>query len=257
MEGLHLERDGSRATVTLDRPATKNAITVDMWGGLADAFGSLAEDRDVRVVIVTGANGEFCSGADLSGVAERADGPDMLLLDALGAAATALHRLPVPTIAKVDGVAVGAGVNLALLCDFVVASDRARFSEIFVRRALSLDFGGSWVVPRLVGMRQAKQLALLGDIVGAGEAERIGLINRAVPVDELDGAVDELAARLERGAGMAMAAVKDQLHNTWDRTFEEAVAAEIEAQARNFAGGDAAEAAQAFIDKREPNFGSR
>ena len=114
----------------------------------------------------------------------------------VGDVALALHRLPKPTIAKVRGVAVGAGCNMALGCDLVVASDNARFSEIFARRGLSIDFGGSWVLPRIVGMHRAKELALFADIIDAAEAERIGLVNRVVPDAEIDAFVDDWAARL-------------------------------------------------------------
>ena len=123
----------------------------------------------------------------------------------VGDVALALHRLPIPTIAKVRGVAVGAGCNMAIGCDLVVASENARFSEIFARRGLSIDFGGSWVLPRIVGMHRAKELALFADIIDAAEAERIGLVNRVLPDAEIDGFVDDWAARLAAGPPIALA----------------------------------------------------
>ena len=153
-----------------------------MWNELLATFREIALDSSAdRVVVLTGAGGDFCSGADLSG--GGADDPErhqLTTMRHIGDVALALHRLPQPTIAKVRGVAVGAGLNMALGCDLVVASTNARFSEIFARRGLSIDFGGSWVLPRRVGLHRAKELALLADIIDATEAERIGLVNRVV-----------------------------------------------------------------------------
>ena len=126
----------------------------------------------------------------------------------VGDVALALHRLPQPTIAKVRGVAVGAGCNLALGCDLVVAGETARFSEIFAKRGLSVDFGGSWVLPRRVGLHRAKELAFFADIIEANEAERIGLVNRVVPDGELDAFVDDWATRLAAGPPIALALTK-------------------------------------------------
>ncbi len=159
MQTIHVTRADGVVTVVLDRPARKNAVNGQMWTELLATFREIAASQEDRVVVITGANDEFCSGADLSGE-ER---PRLFLasMRQVGDVALALHRLPQPTIAKVRGVAVGAGANLAFGCDLVVASENARFSEIFARRGLAVDFGGSWVLPRLVGMHRAKELAFL------------------------------------------------------------------------------------------------
>jgi enoyl-CoA hydratase/carnithine racemase len=257
MDGLHLARTGARATLTLDQARTKNAITAPMWAGVRDHLLELAADDSVRVVVITGANGEFCSGADVGPSQDRTDRRGVAAMAVVNQAAQALHDLPVPSIARVDGVAAGAGLNLALGCDLVVASDRARFSEIFARRSLSLDFGGSWLLPRLVGMHKAKELALLADIISADEAARIGLVNRVVPLADLDAAVDEWADRLEAGPPIALAASKSLLNNSIGRTFAEALHAEANAQALNFTTDDVVEAMAAWIDKRDPTFVGR
>ena len=168
--------------------------------------------------------------------------------------ALALHRLPQPTIAKVNGVAVGAGCNLALGCDLVVASDEARFSEIFALRGLTIDFGGSWLLPRRVGLHRAKELALLAEIISAKEAEAMGLVNRVVPVGELDAFVDDWATRLAAGPPIALAQTKRLLNNAFAVTLEQALEDEGAAQTVNFGTKDTVEAMTAFVEKRAPNF---
>jgi 2-(1,2-epoxy-1,2-dihydrophenyl)acetyl-CoA isomerase len=169
-------------------------------------------------------------------------------------ACLALHRLPVPTIARVDGVAVGAGMNLALACDFVLASARARFSEIFVRRGLSVDFGGSWVLPRLVGLHRAKELVLLGDIIDAATAHEWGLVREVVEVDALDAAVAALAGRLAAGPPIAMRQSKRMLIDSFEASLERALEDEARSQQINFATADTVEAGAAFLEKRDPVF---
>ena len=171
--------------------------------------------------------------------------------------AMSLARLPQPVIAKVRGVAVGAGMNMALGCDLVVASENARFSEIFARRGLSIDFGGSWLLPRRVGLHKAKELALFADIINAADAERLGLVNRVVPDVELDGFVDEWAKRLAAMPPIAIAQTKRMLNNSMNVTLEEALDDEGAAQTVNFSTKDTAEAIAAFTEKREPKFQGR
>jgi enoyl-CoA hydratase/carnithine racemase len=253
MRGIDLDVTGACATVTLDRPLTKNAITEEMFLDLGAAFRQLAADRAVRVVIVTGANGNFSSGGDVSGGAAPAAGGARAMAP-VNEAARALHDLPQPTIAKVDGVAVGAGMNLALGCDLVVASTRARFSEIFARVAQSPDFGGSWLLPRVVGLQKAKELVFLGDIISAAEAARIGFVNRVVPVEELDAAVAAWADQLAEGPQIALAAAKQMLNSAHHQPYADALVAEARSQALNWVTRDAAEAGQAWKERRQPRF---
>src|SRR3989442_724758 len=189
-------RDGV-VTITMNRPRRKNAVNPTMLRELTAALDQTAADPDVRVVVLTGAEGEFCSGADLAEGEALSDG--LVYMRCIADLALRLHRLPRPTIARVDGVAAGMGVNLALGCDLIVASDGARFSEIFARRGLSLDCGGSWLLPRPVGLHRAKELAFFADVISAAEAERVGLVNRVVPAAGLDAFVDDWADRLAAG----------------------------------------------------------
>jgi len=255
---IHVKRNGPTATVVLDNPARKNAVTDAMWGELETAWRELATDESTRVVVVTGSGDEFCSGADLSGGGEGAIGGHWTRrMEQVNQAALALHALPQPVIARVDGVAAGAGANLAFGCDLVIASDRSRFSEIFTKRGLSVDFGGSWLLPRLVGLHKALELCLLADIVDADEAFRIGLVNRIVPAAELDAAVDDWVGRLLALPPIALTSVKRLVHLGAQSSFPDALAAEGVAQAVNFTTEDTTEAMVAFLQKRTPAFRGR
>ena len=258
METIDVSRSSGIVTVTLNRPAKKNAANGQMWDELLSTFRDIGSSGQDRVMVLTGAGGDFCAGADLTGGGTGSPGRHQLAqMRHVGDVALSLHRLPIPTIAKVRGVAVGAGCNMALGCDLVVASDNARFSEIFSRRGLSLDFGGSWVLPRIVGMHRAKELALFADIIDAAEAERIGLVNRVVPDADIDEFVTTWATRLAAGPPIALAMTKRLLDNSLQVTLEEALDDEGVAQTVNLTTADTAEAMNAFVEKREPRFEGR
>jgi 2-(1,2-epoxy-1,2-dihydrophenyl)acetyl-CoA isomerase len=261
METLIVERADGVVTVTLNRPEKKNAINGPMWRELIDVFDEVADTPTDRVLVVTGAGDGFCSGADLA----PGDNPDLATQDGgigstfrqmrvVGRAALRLHELPVPSIAAVNGVAAGAGLNLALGCDLIVASERARFTEIFSKRGLNVDFGGSWVLPRLVGLHKAKELVFFADIIDATEAERIGIVNRVVPAEQLDKVVGEYAARLAALPPMQLTLSKRLLNQSFSVSMAEALEFEDTAQTMNFASKDTAEAMLAFLQKREPKF---
>jgi enoyl-CoA hydratase/carnithine racemase len=247
------DRDGVR-TLTLNRPHRKNAINPELWISLRDALTAAADDRDVRALVITGAGGAFCSGADISA---PDDNHPAYKLRRLTDVALALHELPVPTIAKVTGVAVGAGWNLALGCDLVVATPESSFCQIFSKRGLSLDLGGSWLLPKLVGLQQAKRLTLLAETIDAEEAQALNLVTWVVSGQEIDDFVSELAERLTAGPTIALAHSKALLNEGADRTLRDALANEARAQSVNFATADAAEAYAAFAEKREPSFTGR
>ena len=257
METLLIERNAGVVTVTLNRPQKKNAINDRMWVELLETFrGIAANTEEDRVVVLTGAGGDFCSGADLSAGDERA-GHGIVHMRQVGEVCLALHAMPQPVIAKVPGVAAGAGLNLALGCDLIVASDEARFSEIFARRGLSVDFGGSWVLPRLVGLHKAKELVLLADIIDAKEAQDIGIVNRVVPAAQLDAFVDDWAQRLVAGPPIALSMSKRLLDQSSAVSLAQAVEAEAQAQIVNSGTSDATEAMAAFLEKRDPVFRGR
>ncbi|CAN5831131.1 enoyl-CoA hydratase [soil metagenome] len=256
LDTIGVAREGGVVTVTLDRPHRKNAIDATMWDELLVTFREIAQSDEDRVLVVTGAGGEFCSGADLSPSGED-DRHHLARMRYLNQVCLALHHLPQPTIAKVRGIAAGAGLNLALGCDLVVAADGARFSEIFARRGLSIDFGGSWVLPRRIGLHKAKELALLADIIDAPIAAAMGLVNQVVPEIELDATVDEWATRLAAGPPIALALTKSMLDNAFAVTLEQALEDEARAQSINFGTEDTFEAISAFLTKRDPTFKGR
>jgi enoyl-CoA hydratase/carnithine racemase len=249
---LLVRRDGGVLTLTLNRPRRKNAIDGALWDALRAQLTVARDDPGVRAIVLTGAGGDFCAGADLSG--GPAAGHPLDRMRRVNEVALLLHELPVPSVAQVDGVAVGAGWNLALGCDLVVATPAARFSQIFARRGLSLDFGGSWLLPKLVGLQQAKRLALLAEMIDAAEAHRLGLVTWVVEPEDIEGFVADLGSRLAAAAPVAIAQSKALLQEGADRTMRDALAGEARAQAVNFATADAPAAFAAFRDKRDPVF---
>jgi 2-(1,2-epoxy-1,2-dihydrophenyl)acetyl-CoA isomerase len=255
VDALLVDRADGVVTVTMNRPETKNAANATMWAELDECFRDVTRSSDDRVLVLTGAGGAFCSGADLDSVGS-ADHP-LALMRQVGDVALALHRIPKPTIAKVNGVAAGAGCNMALGCDLIVASEEARFSEIFSRRGLSIDFGGSWLLPRLVGLHRAKELALFADMLTAEQAHELGLVNRVVPAADLDAFVDGWARRLAAGPPIALAMTKSLLNRSFEVTLDQAVEDEGRSQVINLSTADTAEALIAFIEKREPRFHGR
>jgi enoyl-CoA hydratase/carnithine racemase len=247
------DSDGVR-TLTLNRPRRKNAINPELWIALRDAVNGAGRDPGVRTLVITGAGGSFCSGADIS-VADDVHPRDKL--QRLTDVALALHELPIPTVAKVNGVAVGAGWNLALGCDLVVATPESTFCQIFSKRGLSIDLGGSWLLPKLIGLQQAKRLALLAETIDATEAHALNLVTWVVSAAEIDAFVTDLADRLAAGPPIALAQTKALLNEGADRTLRDALANEARAQAVNFATADAAAAYAAFAQRREPSFTGR
>jgi len=257
-EPILLERgDDGIAVLTLNRPRVKNAVTIPMWETLRRTLQDVARSGSDRVLVLTGAGGDFCSGADLADASPEQSDSFIATMRQVGDAVLALANLPIPSIAKVKGDAVGGGMNLALGCDLIVAAESARFAEVFARRALSLDCGGSWLLPRLVGVHKAKELALFGDLITARDAQAIGFVNRVVPDADLDAFVDDWARRLAGGAPLALQHTKRMLSNALTQTLSEALDAEATAQALNFTSEDAREGMRAFLEKRAPVFRGR
>jgi 2-(1,2-epoxy-1,2-dihydrophenyl)acetyl-CoA isomerase len=253
MHALRVERADGVVSLTLDRPERRNAIDVPTWHALAEALRTAADTRDDRVVVLTGAGGNFCAGGDLQGAVSEGgaspEGARQAMRGSVGAACTALHALPKPCIAAVEGSAAGAGANLAFGCDLVVAGASARFGEVFVHRGLSVDSGGSWLLPRLVGLHRAKELVLLGDWIGAPEAAQMGLVNRVVPDGSALAEARALAQRLAASSPIALARSKRALDAAFARSFEEALDDEADAIVACVASPEFAEAMRRFAKK--------
>ena len=227
--------------ITLNRPDRRNALSPRMAKELTQALRGIEGDREVRVVVLRGADGHFCSGGDLA--------PDDMPEDANPDLAPAS-----PVVALVEGVAAGAGANLAFACDLVYAAQSARFSEIFVKRGISLDCGGSWLLPRLIGLQKAKELAFFGDFISADEAHNAGLVTQVYEDDSFESSAAERIATLATRAPVALTQIKQSLHRSMELGLSEALEIEAVSQAALTATEDAAEGMRAFMEKREPRF---
>lgn len=274
---LSIETRGAIGRILLARPEKKNAMDPRMARELADVLDDFEADPEVRAVLIRGAGGNFCSGGDLapdrgrdaSATAStpaptpprRPGSPASTTLDVMnrvyGRAIRTLHQHPKPVVALVEGVAAGAGANLAFACDLVYATPEARFCEIFVRRGLSLDCGGSWLLPRLVGMQRAKELAFFGDWIPAATAREYGLVNAIFEASAIEAAVDEKLAALAERPPIALTQIKQSLHRASSLSMAEALELEAVAQAACTATEDTAEGMRAFLEKRPPRFTGR
>ncbi len=242
-------------TITLNRPDALNAFTVEMKEALLAAFKDAARNKEVRVVILTGAGRAFSAGQDLK---ER-QGPDAgdlgtELRTRYNPIILAMRRLEKPIIGAINGVAAGAGISIAIACDILIASDKASFMEAFGRVGLVPDTGSSWFLPRLIGPARAAEMMFTADSVDAATAERIGLVNRVVPADKLMDEANALAVRLAGAAPIALALAKRALNRALNSNLEDAL--EFEAQLQSIAGRseDHKEGVAAFVEKRPPNF---
>ena len=247
------------ATLTLNRPEARNALDMAMRDALEAELRRLEADPGVRVLVLTGAGGHFCAGGDVkamqAGRPSAAQGRERV--EAMNRAVLALARFRAPTIAMVDGFAVGAGCNLALACDLVVAADRARLGEVFARIGLVPDAGGTYLLPRRVGLARAKELVFTAEIVDAAEAERIGLVNRVVPATELLPRTLALARRIADGPPRALALAKALLDRSLDLDLETSLAWEAMAQGTMIDSEDHREGLAAFLERRAPRFTGR
>jgi 2-(1,2-epoxy-1,2-dihydrophenyl)acetyl-CoA isomerase len=245
--------DNGVATVTWNRPERKNGLNKALVDQAIDTLESLWANDLCRAVVLTGSGSSFCSGMDL---AERIEPDEVTFMRRVGHLCTLIHDLPLPVISKVRGGAIGFGANLALCADLVVASDTATFGEIFADRGLSIDGGGSWAVPRLVGLGRAKEIMFLAAKLSGEEAADIGLVNRCVPDAELDAKVDEWATRLADGPRRALSVIKQQLNKSYERSFADAIESEAVGQSLAFRSKESREGARAYFEKRPPDFRS-
>jgi len=252
---VRLEISGAVATITLDRPDALNALTVPMKRELLAALRTVARDRAVRAVILTGAGRAFCAGQDLR---ERLE-PDAAPLgvevrERYNPIIQAMRGLPKPIVGAINGVAAGAGASLALACDIRLVAEGATIALAFGRVGLVPDSGATWLLPRLVGASKAAEIALLGEALPADEIVRLGLAVKVVPAPALLEEARTMAGRLATGAPRAIALTKQALNSAWDRGLDAAL--EYEAHLQDLAGrsADHGEGLEAFMAKRPPRF---
>lgn len=240
--------------IRLNRPGQRNAIDARLRGALLQAIKQGVRDESARVLVVAGEGPAFCAGADIN---EFTDLEGLgALPDEYGTLLTTLRTAPKPTIAAIRGAAAGIGVALALCCDLRLATPEAFFRVAFVDIGLTVDGGGTWLLPRIIGPARTLELCYTGRRLGAEEAERWGLVNRVVGAEELEAAVRELAARLARGPKAALAAMKRSVAYGEEAGFEETVTFEFLLQSTLIGAPDFKEGVAAFLEKRPPNFGT-
>ena len=257
-----LTKEEGVATLTLNRPDTLNAWNEEMGTESLQAMEEIRDDNEVRVLVLTGAGRGFSSGADLTAMAQRGQvsptKPSRTTLSTLpGVVALAgeLRDLDRPTIAAVNGVAAGAGFSIALACDIRIVSDQARFSQIFVKRALVPDSGASYFLPKLIGTGKACELMYTGDIINAAEADRLGIVNKVVPHDELMNEAMALAKRIAAGPPLTIELIKRVIYKGAEETdLWQQIRYEWYLQGLAIRTDDFKEGVQAFIEKRDPNF---
>jgi 2-(1,2-epoxy-1,2-dihydrophenyl)acetyl-CoA isomerase len=260
----HIEVDIQRhvATLTLNRPERLNALGADMREQLLAALERLEADPAARVIVITGAGRGFCSGGDVKEMSERRAKGTMVrregeIVPIRDRILLKLQALPKPVIAAVNGIAAGAGMNLALGCDLRIASDQAAFGQVFVKRGLHPDWGGTYLLPRLIGTAKALELILYGELVPAPEALRLGLVNRVAPHAEFPAAWREWAEQLAEGPPIALGLAKRGVYRNLQTDLAAALEYETYAQQIVWASEDAGEGIRAFVEKRPPRFQGR
>ena len=255
---LYEQHDGI-ATITLNRPERLNAITFEVYRELTDLIAALRDEKEVRVVVITGAGRAFCSGGDVRDIIGELQGRDAAgLLEFTRLTCELIHNmraLPKPIIASINGTTAGAGACIALASDIRIAAEEAKIAFVFVKVGLAgTDMGATYLLPRIVGLSKATELLMTGDFISAAEAERIGLYNRVVPRDQLETVTREFAAKLAHGPALGLAKTKEMLNREMHMSFESALEAEAVAQALCMQTPDFKEAHAAFLEKRPAKF---
>jgi 2-(1,2-epoxy-1,2-dihydrophenyl)acetyl-CoA isomerase len=257
-ESIQFKIDNGIAVLTLNRPDRLNSFTQAMHGEVRDALDKLQADKSVRVLVLTGAGRGFCAGQDLNDRAVEPGGKGVDLGESVekfyAPLVTTLRTLPMPVICAVNGVAAGAGANLALACDIVLAAKSASFIEAFCKLGLIPDTGGTWVLPRLIGPARAMGLALLGDKLPAEKAEQWGLIWRAVADEDLMKEAMAMAEHFAKAPTKGLAFTKKAMLASWTNTLEEQLRMEAGMMRELGYSHDYREGVAAFIEKRQPNF---
>ena len=247
-----IEKKDHIATLVLNRPEVMNAMSKEMIEGLHHAVTEIAADEGVHVVVLKGAGDHFSSGADISLFSETISPQDWLIaMKGVGRVVRTLREMPQPIVTLLKGVAVGGGANLDLAGDFVIAADNARFCEIFVNIGLIMDYGGTYLLPRLVGLTKARELAMLGNEIDGKTAAAIGLVYKSVPEDDIERAVAALAATLAQKPPLALRLIKEGLEKSFDMSLEEVLDWEAAHQSIALQTPEHKKIVQLFLDSKK------
>ena len=256
MNSIELKIENNIALITLNRPEVFNSFNREMALRLQNVFDDCETNNEIRAIVLTGNGKAFCAGQDLKEVTspELNPGFKKILEEHYNPIITRIRTIEKPILAAVNGVAAGAGANIALACDVVVASDQASFIQAFSLIGLIPDSGGTFFLPRLIGFQKASALTMLGDKISAEEAENMGMIYKSVPSDEFENTVQKLATKLATMPTKALALIKKSLNQSLSNDLESQLALESKYQIEAAGTEDYAEGVAAFIDKRKPNF---
>ncbi|MGE0307797.1 MAG: enoyl-CoA hydratase/isomerase family protein [Acidimicrobiia bacterium] len=266
--GLQYSVEDSVAWLRMNRPERRNAIHIPLRTALLQAIHEVSEDPDVRAAVITGNGVAFSSGADLAQEGGAGELPkerwrsietarrDDSMLYAWNRLMNAIWNSDKVFISAVNGIAAGGGCQLALACDFIVASEEASFWEVFVHRGFPLEGGGAWILPKLTSLVRAKEIAILGEPLTAAEALQFGMINRCVSADALESTARDIAARVAKGPTIRIGHIKSQLNASYEQTKDQSFRDEANYMGLH-GGSDATEAITAYIERRPPNFTGR
>jgi 2-(1,2-epoxy-1,2-dihydrophenyl)acetyl-CoA isomerase len=256
MESILFTKQNGIATLTLNRPKSFNSFNREMALNLQAKLEECTADKEIRVIVLTGEGKAFCAGQDLVEVTDQAQNPGFrkILDEHYGPIIQKIRNAPKPVIAAVNGVAAGAGANIALACDIVVAHERVNFIQAFSGIGLIPDSGGTFFLPRLIGFQKASALAMLGDKVGAAEAERMGMIYKVLPFETFSEEVDALAIRMAKMPTKGLALTKSALNKALTNNLTAQLQVESDLQIEASETKDYREGVAAFLEKRKPNF---
>jgi len=255
-KNLILEKEDGFATIILNRPDKLNALNAELTEEIVQVCSEVGQDEEIRAVIITGAGRGFCSGADLSSDDFKITSllAGFKLMEQATTLIMGIREMPKPVIAAVNGPAVGGGCNLALACDIIIASEKAKFIEPYISLSAHPDFGAIYFLPRLVGQAKANELLFSGRTVDANEADRIGLVSRVVTADQLESVTRELAKNIAKSSPLVIRLIKASINQAQTMDLSRALACEATAQSIVFITEDFKEAMTAFVEKREPIF---